>query len=223
MQRVGTFSRPLLCFLLLIVDMSKSLRVLTANGFALRPRNWLNIKMTRSGQDLPVRQSQALIPRWLCNPNLSQDVSRERGSLNDTLDWEPLSTPKLLQFGDPVTIRNHSFIHVGSASEGILPDPFHDWLDLPPDLLVRKSYEELYRLIVDAVIMENGVAKGGGVVTGVPGVGKSYFGIYFLFRFLTDPKFVDKRITFEYERGSYMHFIPSTEPGRYECFLVKLS
>ncbi len=42
--------------------------------------------------------------------------------------------------------------------------------------------------------------------TGVPGVGKSLFLVYFICRFLRDNYFSDKLFAFEFHRGEYDYF-----------------
>jgi hypothetical protein len=39
----------------------------------------------------------------------------------------------------------------------------------------------------------------GGVVTGVPGIGKSVFALYFIACFVKDKRFEDKRFAYEYK------------------------
>ncbi len=51
--------------------------------------------------------------------------------------------------------------------------------------------------------------------TGVPGIGKSVFLIYFLFRFLNDERFPDKRFALEFLEGTYHYFEPCSTGGFY--------
>lgn len=47
--------------------------------------------------------------------------------------------------------------------------------------------------------------------TGVPGIGKSLFMIYFLFMFIVDDRFTDKRFALEFISGEYHYFDPTTD------------
>ena len=53
--------------------------------------------------------------------------------------------------------------------------------------------------------------------TGVPGIGKSLFMVYFISRFLTDERFTDKRFALEFTRGQYLYFRPTGEEGEFWC------
>ena len=64
--------------------------------------------------------------------------------------------------------------------------------------------------------MERGVA----LFTGVPGIGKSLFLIYFLYRYLHDDRFHDKRFALEFKSGKYSYYeaIDSEEAEEFACF-----
>lgn len=54
--------------------------------------------------------------------------------------------------------------------------------------------------------------------TGVPGIGKSLFLVYFLFRFLHDNRFLDKTFALEfYSTKKYLCFHPTADPKEFLC------
>ena len=56
----------------------------------------------------------------------------------------------------------------------------------------------------------------GFIFTGVPGIGKSIFLIYFLSRYIFDKRFPDKRFACEFKSGHYHYFRPVGN-GKYYC------
>ena len=53
--------------------------------------------------------------------------------------------------------------------------------------------------------------------TGVPGIGKSLFMVYFISRFLVDERFTDKSFALEFTAGKYVYFRPTGEDGEFWC------
>ena len=51
--------------------------------------------------------------------------------------------------------------------------------------------------------------------TGVPGIGKTFFMIYFLCRYSRDDRFADKRFVTEFSRGEYCYYRPTEVAGEY--------
>jgi len=51
--------------------------------------------------------------------------------------------------------------------------------------------------------------------TGVPGIGKSLFMLYFISRFLVDERFTDKCFALEFTKGVYEYFRPTGEEGEF--------
>ena len=89
-----------------------------------------------------------------------------------------------------------------------LPWPFYERFGIVPErLLVRKCYEELYSIVKNR--MNEGEALNAPMLfTGVPGIGKSMFMLYFLCKLLEDSDFADKAFAVEFDRGKY-HFFSS--------------
>ena len=87
---------------------------------------------------------------------------------------------------------------------------------IPERIYVRESYRRLYEMVADSMLrgsMEFGVT----LFTGVPGIGKSLFLVYFINRFLLDDRFTDKRFALEFDRGAYECFQPTTATGEFWC------
>ena len=92
---------------------------------------------------------------------------------------------------------------------GLLPRPFISrYEDLPEENFVRECYKELYELVSTTTMNPEYDAPSGAVFTGTPGIGKSIFLIYFLWLFLSDPRFPDKRFAVEFKQDIYFVFEP---------------
>jgi hypothetical protein len=53
--------------------------------------------------------------------------------------------------------------------------------------------------------------------TGVPGIGKSLFLIYLIFRFLDDLRFPEKRFVTDFNRGEYKLFVPTVSVANFNA------
>ena len=90
-----------------------------------------------------------------------------------------------------------------------------------PRIFVRGCYEELYELVTAEMLspsrktIDGLELKPSFLFTGVPGIGKSVFMIYFLCRYSTDDRFSDKRFATEFGKGKYCYYHPATEAGEY--------
>ena len=90
-----------------------------------------------------------------------------------------------------------------------------------PRIFVRGCYEELYELVTAEMLspsrktIDGLELKPSFLFTGVPGIGKSVFMIYFLCRYSTDNRFSDKRFATEFGKGKYCYYHPATEAGEY--------
>ena len=97
-------------------------------------------------------------------------------------------------------------VHLNIVS---LPTIFEDrYTDIPSSLYIRDCYRDLYTIYSERMItgcMRRSVA----LFTGVPGIGKSMFLIYFLYRFLKDGRFPDKTFAVEFKSGKYGVFYPT--------------
>jgi hypothetical protein len=58
---------------------------------------------------------------------------------------------------------------------------------------------------------------GATLFTGVPGIGKSLFLVYFIYRFLADDRFTDKSFALEFTRGTYVCFLPTGADRQFWC------
>ena len=88
---------------------------------------------------------------------------------------------------------------------------------LPTSIYVRRCYLELYD-IVTGMMLENNQKLPAILFTGIPGIGKSMFLIYFLCRYSEDVRFVDKRFAFEFHSGRYNYYVPFGPAGQYICY-----
>jgi hypothetical protein len=78
---------------------------------------------------------------------------------------------------------------------------------IPERFYIRKCYEELYDYVTKIMLTET-IVRPAVLFTGVPGIGKSIFMIYFLCRHQDDDRFPDKRFAFEADSGSYFFYEP---------------
>jgi len=76
---------------------------------------------------------------------------------------------------------------------------------LPESLVIRESYNSLYELICTN-IKNPKVNQFVALVTGVPGIGKSMFIFYFIYRYLNNNDVHDKSFVIQYEHNIYYYF-----------------
>ena len=95
--------------------------------------------------------------------------------------------------------------------------------DIPETMLVRQCYKELYSITVAFMLSpESGDRHPAVLFTGVPGIGKSMFLLYFMLRFSCDDRFTDKgSFCVEFEHGKYNCFEPvHDQPNLFEISLL---
>ena len=90
---------------------------------------------------------------------------------------------------------------------------------IPEKIFIRQCYLDLYERAADLMFsgeMERGVT----LFHGTPGIGKSLFLIYFLFRYLHDDRFPDKRFALESDSGQYAYYeaVDPAEAEDFSCF-----
>jgi hypothetical protein len=88
---------------------------------------------------------------------------------------------------------------------------------IPNHILIRECYKELYDMVVECMIDPN---RDGQTIlfTGVPGVGKSLFMIYFICSFSIDEKFPDKKFAVEFYCGQYDVYVPTGVSNEYQYY-----
>jgi hypothetical protein len=110
-----------------------------------------------------------------------------------------------------------AFIHGEYLLVKKLPTLFnHRYGSIPKRVFVRDCYRALYKIATDSMV-DASLDYCVTLFTGVPGIGKSLFMVYFISRFLTDERFTDKRFALELTRGVYVYFQPTEEEGEFWC------
>jgi hypothetical protein len=96
-----------------------------------------------------------------------------------------------------------------------LPERFYTrYAPIPKEIFIRNCYRELYQTTTARMLdpTYDGMAC---LFTGVPGIGKSLFLIYFIMEYFKDSRFTGSRVAFEPERGEY-HIFKSRGGGSFE-------
>jgi hypothetical protein len=88
---------------------------------------------------------------------------------------------------------------------------------IPEKLYIRDCYRDLYREASNTMATSDNYM---GVFTGIPGIGKSMFLIYFLYEYFRDTRFASKRIALELQPGVYDYFLSSPNGTQYYFFKV---
>ena len=89
---------------------------------------------------------------------------------------------------------------------------------IPKTIFVRDCYRELYEIATDSMV-DASLDYCATLFTGVPGIGKSLFMVYFISRFLVDERFTDKSFALEFIAGKYVYFQPTGKDGEFWCSL----
>jgi hypothetical protein len=87
---------------------------------------------------------------------------------------------------------------------------------IPPQIFVRDCYIRLYE-IASGLMYDGSMDSGATLFTGVPGIGKSLFLVYFIFRFLHDDRFEDKRFSLQFLDQIFIHFSPTADGSKFSC------
>ena len=89
---------------------------------------------------------------------------------------------------------------------------------IPETIYVRESYRNLYETA--SASMHPNQPSAATLFTGVPGIGKSLFLVYFIFRFLHDERFEDKFFAVEFaDSKEYWCFKPTADATEFSCTL----
>jgi hypothetical protein len=86
---------------------------------------------------------------------------------------------------------------------------------IPESIFVRECYSRLYE-IVSGRMLDPSMNFGATLFTGVPGIGKSLFLVYFIHRFLIDANFEDKSFAVEFAKGTYVCFKPTADATKFQ-------
>ena len=103
-----------------------------------------------------------------------------------------------------------------------LPDKLKSrYSDYPSRIYVRQCYRDIYEMVTTQMLDDKYNSPPAFLFTGVPGIGKSIFLVYFLCRYLLDIRFPDKRFVLEFERGEYLYFTPTGVVDVYDLYVLK--
>jgi hypothetical protein len=104
----------------------------------------------------------------------------------------------------------------------LLPDCFDKrYGNIPPVIYVRECYRSLYDTASASILIKQ--ASAATLFTGVSGIGKSLFLVYFIYRFLHDDRFEDKCFAVEFDKGNYELFRPMANANATEFSNTKVS
>ena len=100
-----------------------------------------------------------------------------------------------------------------------LPLSFEDrYGSIPEIIYVRECYRDLYDTASASMLIKQPNAAT--LFTGVPGIGKSLFLVYFIYRFLHDARFKDKYFAVEFaDTKEYWCFKPTADATEFSCTL----
>ena len=95
-----------------------------------------------------------------------------------------------------------------------LPECFYQqYGKIPEKIFVRECYHKLYEIAAESILNSESGKYSATVFRGIPGIGKSLFLIYFIYRFLHDDRFTDKRFALEFGGFYYHYFQPTSVKG----------
>jgi hypothetical protein len=128
--------------------------------------------------------------------------SFDTGHLNIVYFWSGISFSSV-----PVAV-NFSFFLDGEYLNVLeLPRQFGErYLNIPAKVYVRDCYKKLYEIAATSMVTTRIMEGSASLFTGVPGIGKSLFLVYFVYRFLNDEPFKDKHFALELTYGVYLSY-----------------
>ena len=77
---------------------------------------------------------------------------------------------------------------------------------IPNRIYVRSCYEDLYEICAGHILNKNLFGYPVFLITGVPGIGKSLFLFYFIYRYIRDDRFTNNRFALEFKQKEYNVF-----------------
>ena len=77
---------------------------------------------------------------------------------------------------------------------------------IPNRIYVRSCYEDLYEICAGHILNKNLFGYPVFLITGVPGIGKSLFLFYFIYRYIRDDRFTNNRFALEFKQEEYHVF-----------------
>eukprot|EP01036_Dinobryon_divergens_P035534 gene35534-46071_t len=139
----------------------------------------------------------------------------------------PISTEKSLEKTSRASLRAKVVLSFSLQKDQLSGDEFLILNDLPMEFIHRyglipskiynrRCYKQLYD--ITAGEMSSGrIEWGVTLYTGVSGIGKSLFLIYFIYRFLHDDRFPDKRFALQFREQTSLLFKPAPGAHVYTC------
>jgi hypothetical protein len=139
-----------------------------------------------------------------------------------------MKKPEVKKYGIVPNMFNFSKVVEADGAEFLLIEPSRmpeilrvrfGFEGIPTKLYIRDCYRDLYREVTNTMATSNTYM---GVFTGIPGIGKSMFLIYFLYEYFRDGRFANKRVAVELKQGAYNYFLSSPNGTQLEYYFFKV-
>ena len=85
---------------------------------------------------------------------------------------------------------------------------------LPKKIYVRDCYRQIYET-ASQLMVDGKMELGTSLCTGVPGIGKSLFLLYVMYRYLHDTRFPEKQLAVQLKQGEITRLKPTEDPTKY--------
>jgi hypothetical protein len=170
-------------------------------------------------------------PMRVCSANTADRIGDSVSAVLDPFRAERATlkdNPKVKNFGIVPNMFNFSKVVEADGAEFLLiepsrvPESLHVRFafDIPERLYIPDCYKDLYREVSNTMATSK---KYMGVFTGVPGIGKSMFLIYFLHEYFRDGRFANKRVAVELAQGVYDYFLLSPNGTQLEYYSFEVA